>query len=255
MYKKKDLYRQTQSIARAGIVGTNMTLKLKEYSRYGFCEQLEPRPKGLLGDQLEHRVGRPQRRDGLRDHRRLEAGVDARHGDGERAVVAPLADVVGRERRREGEEAEHVLGAAAARRVADVLVRRHVEGEVVLVADGEHRVEVVVVLDDEADQPRRVGRADLAFEAIEEGREVGIAQRASAIVPKLGLQLRLRLCAPQLLDALSHERFEADETGAAELRLQVVAPQGSSTAGRGTRARTLRHGQRRPHARDSGAQQ
>ena len=41
-----DWYRQTQSIARAGIVGTNMTLRLKEYSRYGFCEQLEPPPKG-----------------------------------------------------------------------------------------------------------------------------------------------------------------------------------------------------------------
>ena len=40
-----DWYRQTQSIARAQRIGANMTLKLQQYSRYGYCEQMEQPPK------------------------------------------------------------------------------------------------------------------------------------------------------------------------------------------------------------------
>jgi hypothetical protein len=45
-----DWYRQTQSIARAELVGGNMTLKLQQYSRYGYCEQMkQPPPQPCAG--------------------------------------------------------------------------------------------------------------------------------------------------------------------------------------------------------------
>ena len=44
-----DWYRQTQSIARAELVDGNMTVQLQQYSRYGYCEQMEQPPKQPCG--------------------------------------------------------------------------------------------------------------------------------------------------------------------------------------------------------------
>ena len=45
-----DWYKQTQSIARAQLVNSRMQIKLQQYSRYGYCEQMEkPAPMPCAG--------------------------------------------------------------------------------------------------------------------------------------------------------------------------------------------------------------